>query len=67
LVDYTSRLFRGERKARVSKSVAQILDRLNTNAEFWGALVTKMLTSTLRGTSFSSSHLPINRQVISTQ
>jgi hypothetical protein len=41
LVDYTSRLCRSG-KARVSREVASILDRLGTSAELWGHRIRKL-------------------------
>jgi len=41
LVDYTGRLFR-QGKARLSREVACILDRLGTSAEFWSDRMQKM-------------------------
>jgi hypothetical protein len=41
LVDYTSRLCR-QGKARVSREVASILDRLGTNADIWGERIQKL-------------------------
>ena len=43
LVDYTGRLFR-QGKARISREVACVLDRLGTSAEFWGARLQKMVS-----------------------
>ena len=49
IVDYTSRVFR-EGKARVSKSLANILDRLGTSAEFWSDHLQELLkTDSPRG------------------
>jgi REP element-mobilizing transposase RayT len=53
LVDYTSRLCR-QGKARVSREVASILDRLGTNAEIWGQRIQRLLGKTrLLGSYFS--------------
>jgi hypothetical protein len=41
LVDYTSRLCR-RGKARVSREVASILDRLGTSAEVWGQRIQRL-------------------------
>jgi hypothetical protein len=42
LVDYTSRLCR-QGKARVSREVASILDRLGTSADVWGQRLQRLL------------------------
>jgi REP element-mobilizing transposase RayT len=42
LMDYTSRLCR-QSKARVSREVASILERLGTSAEVWGQRIQKLL------------------------
>jgi REP element-mobilizing transposase RayT len=53
LVDYTSRLCR-HGKARVSREVASILDRLGTSAEVWGQRIQRLLAkSRLLGSYFS--------------
>jgi hypothetical protein len=43
LVDYTSRLCR-QGKARVSRDVASILDRLGTNADVWAARIERLFS-----------------------
>jgi REP element-mobilizing transposase RayT len=54
LVDYTSRLCR-QGKARVSREVAAMLDRLGTNAEVWGQRIRGLLEKTrLLGSYFST-------------
>ncbi|TVS16144.1 MAG: transposase [Planctomycetaceae bacterium] len=54
LVDYTSRLCR-QGKARVSREVASILDRLGTSAEVWGQRIQRLLGKTrLLGSYFST-------------
>ena len=54
LVDYTSRLFR-QGKARVSREVAGIFERLGSDAEFWGARLQKMFAkSRLFGNYFGT-------------
>jgi len=54
LVDYTSRLFR-QGKARISRDVAGILERLGTSAELWGHRVKKLFArSRLIGSYFST-------------
>jgi hypothetical protein len=54
LVDYTSRLCR-QGKARVSREVASILDRLGTSADAWGHRIQKLLGKTrLLGSYFST-------------
>ncbi len=45
LVDYTSRLCR-QGKARVSREVASILDRLGTSADVWGHRIQRLLEKT---------------------
>ena len=45
LVDYTSRL-RRQGKARVSREVASILDRLGTNADAWGHRIGRLFEKT---------------------
>jgi hypothetical protein len=55
LVDYTSRVVR-QGKARVSPEVVGILDRLETNAEFWQQRMEKLFaTSRLLGSYFATS------------
>ena len=52
LVDYTSRL-RRQGKARVSREVASILDRLGTNADTWGHRIGRLFEKTrLHGSYF---------------
>ena len=54
LVDYTSRLFRNG-KARVSREVAGILDRLGTSPELWSHRLKKLFArSRLLGTYFTT-------------
>jgi len=54
LVDYTSRLCR-QGKARVSREVASILDRLGTSAEVWGQRIQTLLGKTrLLGSYFAT-------------
>jgi REP element-mobilizing transposase RayT len=54
LVDYTSRLCRNG-KARVSREVAGILERLGTSADFWEQRLKKLFTrSRLLGTYFAT-------------
>jgi hypothetical protein len=54
LVDYTSRLCR-QGKARVSRDVASILDRLGTNPEVWAARIEGLFArSRLLGNYFAS-------------
>jgi hypothetical protein len=54
LIDYTSRLFRRD-KARVSRELAPIFDRLGTTAESWQARMRKLFVKTrLLGSYFSS-------------
>ena len=45
LVDYTSRLCR-QGKARVSREVASILDRLGTSADVWGHRIQRLFGQT---------------------
>jgi hypothetical protein len=45
LVDYTSRLCR-QGKARVSREVASILDRLGTSADVWGQRIQRLFAKT---------------------
>jgi hypothetical protein len=54
LIDYTSRLCR-QGKARISREVASILDRLGTSAEVWGQRIQRLLAKTrLLGSYFSA-------------
>ena len=54
LVDYTSRLCRSG-KARVSREVASILDRLGTSAEVWGHRIRRLFArARLLGSYFST-------------
>jgi len=54
LVDYTSRLCR-QGKARVSREVASILDRLGTSADVWGQRIQKLFEKTrLMGNYFAT-------------
>ena len=54
LIDYTSRLCR-EGKARVSREVASILERLGSSAEVWGPRIQKLFgTTRLLGSYFST-------------
>jgi hypothetical protein len=54
LVDYTSRLCR-QGKARVSREVASVLERLGTSAEVWGQRIQRLLGKTrLLGSYFST-------------
>jgi REP element-mobilizing transposase RayT len=54
LVDYTSRLCR-QGKARVSRRVASILDRLGTNADTWGLRIERLFEKTrLMGRYFAA-------------
>jgi len=54
LIDYTSRLCR-QGKARVSREVASILERLGSSAEVWGQRIRKLLgKSRLLGSYFST-------------
>ena len=54
LLDYTSRLCRAG-KARVSRAVVSILDRLGTSAEVWGLRVQRLLSQDrLLGSYFST-------------
>ncbi len=54
LVDYTSRLCR-QGKARVSRELASILDRLGTSDEVWGQRIQRLLGKTrLMGSYFST-------------
>jgi REP element-mobilizing transposase RayT len=54
LVDYTSRLCR-QGKARVSREVASILDRLGTNADIWAARIERLFSkSRLLGSYFAA-------------
>jgi len=54
LVDYTSRLCRNG-KARVSRELAGIFDRLGTSAEFWGHRLKKLFARTrLLGNYFAT-------------
>ena len=53
LLDFTGRLFR-EGKARISDSVTDIFERLDTSSEFWSTHLTKMLhCDRLRGHAFA--------------
>jgi REP element-mobilizing transposase RayT len=53
LVDYTSRLCR-QGKARVSREVASILDRLGTSVDVWGQRIEKLFKTTrLLGSYFA--------------
>jgi len=55
LVDYTSRLHR-QGKARVSREVASIFDRLQTNADAWGHRIERLFERTrLLGNYFSTN------------
>jgi hypothetical protein len=54
LVDYTSRLCR-QGKARVSREVASILDRLGTSADVWGQRIQQLFGKTrLLGSYFAT-------------
>jgi hypothetical protein len=54
LVDHTSRMCR-QGKARVSREVSSILDRLGTNAEVWGQRIRRLFEKTrLSGSYFST-------------
>jgi hypothetical protein len=54
LLDYTSRLCRAG-KARVSREVVSILDRLGTSAEVWGLRVQRLLSQDrVLGSCFST-------------
>ena len=54
LVDYTSRLCR-QGKARVSREVASILDRLGTNAAAWAHRIQRLFSKTrLLGSYFTT-------------
>ena len=54
LVDYTSRLCR-QGKARLSREVASILDRLGTSAEVWGQRIQRLWSkSRMLGSYFSA-------------
>jgi len=54
LVDYTSRLYR-QGKARVSREVASILDRMGTSAEVWGQRTQRLFSKTrLLGSYFTT-------------
>ena len=54
LVDYTSRLFR-QGKARVSRELAGIFERLGSDSEFWGDRLKKMFAKArLSGSYFST-------------
>ena len=54
LVDYTSRLFR-EGKATLSREMAEILDRLQTNAEQWQARLDRLRTGRPLGRFFAAT------------
>jgi hypothetical protein len=54
LVDYTARLFR-EGKARLSREVAAILDRLGSSADHWHARLEKLRQGHLPGRFFATS------------
>jgi hypothetical protein len=54
LIDYTSRLCR-QGKARLSREVASILDRLGTSAEVWGQRIQRLWSkSRMLGSYFSA-------------
>jgi hypothetical protein len=54
LVDYTGRLLR-EGKAAVSREVAEIFERLGSNAETWQMRLHKLRTGRLLGRFFAAS------------
>ncbi len=54
LVDYSGRLFR-ERKAMISREVAEIFERLGTTAETWQARLQKLSEGRLLGRFFAAS------------
>ena len=54
LVDYTGRLFRGG-KARISRELAGIFDRLDRSAESWWARLEKLSKGRLLGRFFAAS------------
>ncbi len=54
LVDYTGRLFR-EGKARISRELAGIFDRLGSSAESWWARLEKLSKGRLLGRFFAAS------------
>jgi len=53
LVDYTGRLFRNG-KAAISRELAEILDRLGSNAENWQARLAKLAGGRLLGRFFAA-------------
>ena len=57
LVDYTSRLCR-QGKARMSRDVASILDRLGTTADVWGQRIQKLF----QNTRLLGSYFPADRK-----
>jgi hypothetical protein len=54
LVDYTGRLFR-EGKAAISREVAEIFERLGSDAEIWQARLEKLRRGRLLGRFFAAS------------
>jgi hypothetical protein len=54
LVDYAARLYR-EGKATLSRAVAEILDRLGSNADQWQARLKKLSQGSLFGRLFATS------------
>src|SRR4029077_10335730 len=54
LVDYTGRLFR-DKKAVLSRELAEILDRLGTSAEQWQSRLQKLRQGRLMGRFFAAS------------
>src|SRR5262249_1409434 len=54
LVEYTGRLFR-EGKARISREVAEILERIGTTAETWQARLERLRQSRLLGRFLAAS------------
>jgi hypothetical protein len=54
LVDYTARLFR-DGKATLSRTVADILDRLGSSADHWHARLEKLRRGNLLGRFFATS------------
>ncbi len=56
LVDYTGRIFR-DGKAVISRELAEIFDRLGSNAENWQARLEKLAGGRLLGRLFAASRM----------
>jgi REP element-mobilizing transposase RayT len=62
LVDYTGRLFR-EGKARISRELAGIFERLGSDAEFWGDRLKQMFSRSRLLGSYMATHRDKLREV----